>query len=43
MGDKVRMDMQDPAWVAELVLWGWALSYFLWLVFKGKMTLREAV
>ena len=32
----IRMDMEDPAWVALLVMWGWALSYFLWLVFKKK-------
>ena len=30
----IRMDMQDPALVALLVMWGWALSYFLWLVLK---------
>ena len=28
------MDMEDPALVALLGMWGWALSYFLWLVLK---------
>ena len=32
----IRMDVEDPAWVALLVMWGWALSYFLWLVLKKK-------
>ena len=26
--------MEDPALVALLVMWGWALSYFVWLVLK---------
>ena len=30
----IMMDMEDPTWVALLVMWGWALLYFLWLVFK---------
>ena len=32
----IRMDMEDRSWVALLVMWGWALSYFLWLVLKKK-------
>ena len=28
--------MEDRSWVALLVMWGWALSYFLWLVLKKK-------
>ena len=32
--------MEDPAVVALLVMWGWALSYFLWLVLKKQKSVN---
>jgi hypothetical protein len=31
----IRMDMEDPAWVTQLVHWGGALLYFLCSVFSS--------